>query len=151
LAQGAAAQSRSVEFDAGIGVVPLRNAATTELPVNPALNVVHGVNPAGQPWVIGGLRADVKVDGRIAATGRALLLAGGNNIGTKGATTTVGLRLVCGGVAHVAGPVDLDEQGDFRFSGVLAPVPPNPCAGPVLLITNAAGTSWFAAGVLKTQ
>jgi hypothetical protein len=140
-----------VAFDAGIGVVPLRNAATAEMPVNPALNAVHGVNPAGQPWVIGGLRADVRVDGRIAVTGRALLLAGGNSIGTKGATTSVGLRLFCSGVAHVAGPAALDEHGDFRFDGVLAPVPPNPCAGPVLLITNAAGTSWFAAGVLKVQ
>jgi hypothetical protein len=145
-AHAATAQPRSVAFDGGIGVIAWRGNTDP-----PQLNVVHGISPAGQPWVIDSLKAEVRVDGRIRVMGTGLLFAGGSNIGTTGTTTSVGIRIVCGGVVHIAGPADLDDRGDFRFDGVLSEAPPNPCAGPVLLITNAGGTSWFAAGILKVR
>ncbi|MDP9010185.1 MAG: hypothetical protein M3N91_16020 [Pseudomonadota bacterium] len=43
-------------------------------------NVVRGVNPSGQPWIIADLRAEVSVDGHIRVKGKGLLLAGGNPI-----------------------------------------------------------------------
>jgi hypothetical protein len=146
-ARPADAQPRSVAFDGGIGVVSWRGNTSP-----PLLNVVHGINPAGQLWTIEDLKADVRVDGSIRVTGTGLLFAGGDNIGTRGTVASIGVRLVCDGVAHTtANPIPLDEAGDFRFDGSLTTVPANPCVAPVLLITNATGTSWFAAGILKVK
>ena len=128
-----------VRFDGGIGVQPLRGGAT------PSANIVQGVNPAGIPWVIARLTADLKTDGRISVDGRGLLLAGGNGIGTNG-NQSVSARLFCGGVAHNSVLVPLRPNGDFRIDDVLSPLPTNPCDNPVLLIVNAGG-AWFAAGI----
>jgi hypothetical protein len=131
------AEGPLVRFDGGIGVQPLRAGA--------AANVVQGVNPAGTPWVIARLSADVKTDGRISVDGRGLLLAGSNGIGTNGGQS-VRARLFCGAVAHDSVLVPLQPNGDFRIDDVLSPLPGNPCDNPVLLIVNAGG-SWFAAGI----
>jgi hypothetical protein len=133
------AQGPLVRFDGGIGNQPLRGGA--------AANVVQGVNPAGIPWVITRLSADVMTDGRIFVDGRGLLLAGGNGIGTNGGQS-VGARLFCGSVPHNSILVPLQPNGDFRIDGVLTPLPLNPCANPVLLIVSGGG-SWFAAGIPK--
>ena len=139
----ASAQAPLVRFDSGIGVIPVS--------AGPAANVVRGVNPGGQPWVISRLTADIKTDGRISVDGRGLLLAGGNNIGTN-ANQSVRARLFCGPVASAvmfdSVLVPLEPNGDFTIDGSLAPVPPNPCTSPVLLIVSA-NNAWFAAGILK--
>jgi hypothetical protein len=64
---------RLVRFDGGIGVIPVNSTGA---------NVLRGMTPGGQPWVISRLSADVRSDGSISVDGRGLLLAGGN--GTAG-------------------------------------------------------------------
>ena len=138
----ASAQAPLVRFDSGIGVVPVR--------AGPAANIVRGVNPGGQPWVISRLLVDIKTDGRISVDGRGLLLGGGDAIGTNG-NQSVRARLFCGpapGVMHDSVLMPLEPNGDFRIDGTLAPVPPTPCTSPVLLIVSGGG-AWFAAGILK--
>jgi len=138
----ASAQAPLVRFDSGIGVVPVR--------AGPAANIVRGVNPGGQPWVISRLTVDIKTGGRISVDGRGLLLGGGDAIGTTG-NQSVFAKLFCGpapGVAHDSALVPLEPNGDFRIDGTLSPVPPTPCTSPVLLIISGAG-NWFAAGILK--
>ncbi|MGB5082873.1 MAG: hypothetical protein WBO23_19260 [Burkholderiales bacterium] len=134
------AEGPLVRFDGGIGSQPLRAGG--------AINDVLGVNPGGRPWVIERLRADVKTDGRISVDGRGLLLAGGNNIGRTGGQS-VHARLFCGGVPHNTGTVALEANGDFRLEDLLSPLPPSPCADPILLIVSgvAPAGSWFAAGI----
>jgi hypothetical protein len=132
-------QSHLVRFEGGIGSQPLRSG--------PAVNVVRGVNPGGQPWVISRLSADVRLDGRVSVVGLGLLLGGGDNIGTNG-NQSVRARLFCGGVAHDSDVVPLEASGDFRIEGELTPLPPSPCLNPVLLIVSAGG-NWFAAGIQK--
>ena len=118
-------------------------------------NIVRGVNPAGQIWVISDFRADVKVDGRIRVDGRGLLLGGGNTIGTNG-NASVFATLICEAVApftehstNGAG-VPLAPNGDFRIDDVLVPAPPANCDSPVLLIRNSQpNPAWFAAGIPK--
>ena len=61
------ADDRLVRFEGGIGEIPVSTPATP--------NVVRGVSPGGQPWVISRLSADVRSDGRISVEGRGLLLA----------------------------------------------------------------------------
>jgi hypothetical protein len=117
-------------------------------------NVVRGVNPAGQIWVISDFRADVKVDGRIRVDGRGLLLGGGNAIGTNG-NASVFATLICEATppfiehsTNITG-VPLAANGDFEIDDVLAP--PGQCGSPVLLIRVTPSGAWFAAGIPKVD
>jgi hypothetical protein len=75
----ASADDSLVKFKGGIGVIPVSMApgpAPTAATVN--RNIVRGVQPPGQPWVIDDLRAEVSTSGGITVDGRGLLIAGGN-------------------------------------------------------------------------
>src|SRR5262245_65669998 len=99
IASSAVADDTLARFKGGIGVIPVSSgvgtAATAEV-VN--RNIVRGVQPAGQIWVIADLTADVTTDGRINVEGRGLLLGGGNGIGTN-AGARVLATLICEAVA----------------------------------------------------
>jgi len=145
----------TLKFRGGIGVLPVASgvglAATAEV-VN--RNIVRGVQPAGQIWVISALTADIKRDGRIRVDGRGLLLGGGDTIGTNG-NASVFATLICATGAsftqfstNIMG-VPLAANGDFRIDDVLDPPPPADCASPVLLIRVTGAGAWFAAGIPK--
>jgi hypothetical protein len=148
----AVAADTLVRFRGAIGVLPVASgvgdAATAEV-VN--LNVVRGVPPAPQIWVMSALTADVKTDGHIRVNGKGLLLGGGNEIGFNG-NASVFATLICEAAAPFtelstnAAGVALDPNGNFVIDDVLAPAPPADCASPVLLIRVTAGP-WFAAGI----
>jgi hypothetical protein len=131
-----------VRFEGGIGVIPVRG----NVPPFTA-NVILGVIPAGQPWVIRHLVARVTTNGDIRVKGEGLIRAGGN-IGTT-SEDPVFATLFCGNVAHNSGAVSPEPNGDFKIEDVLNPAPPNPCDNPVLLIRNAVTGNWFAAGIPK--
>ncbi len=153
----AAAQDSLVKFKGGIGVIPVSAGVAVAPTLGTALtvesvnrNIVRGVQPPGQIWVIADLRADVKVDGRIKVRGKGLLLGGGNGIGGN-AGQSVFATLICEAAApftlrSTGSAVALGPNGDFRIDDVLTPAPFD-CASPVLLIRNPAG-AWFAAGIL---
>ena len=154
----AVADDTLVKFRGGIGVLPVASAvglaATAEV-VN--RNIVRGVQPAGQIWVISALTADVKADGRIHAYGKGLRLGGGDQIGFN-ANASVFATLICEAVApfverstNAVVGVALEPNGDFRIDDVLVPAPPADCASPVLLIRTVAPPTnpWFAAGIPK--
>jgi hypothetical protein len=150
----ASADDSLAKFQGGIGVIPVssgQGTAATATVVN--RNIVRGVQPPGQIWVIADLKADVRADGRIKVDGRGLLLGGGNGIGGN-ANASVFATLICEAAApfterntSLTG-VALEPDGDFRIDDVLTPAPAD-CASPVLLIRNAANQSWFAAGIPK--
>jgi hypothetical protein len=151
----AMADDSLVKFKGGIGVVPVSSAAGVAnadgTSPNVIRNVVRGVNPPGQIWVIADLRADVKADGRIKVRGKGLLLGGGNGIGSNGGQS-VHATLICESTPPFTGHdtnskgVALEANGDFRIDDALSPAPPSVCASPVLLIRNTTGL-WFAAGI----
>lgn len=140
-----------IPVSSGVAVAPTLGTAQTVESVN--RNIVRGVQPAGQIWMIRDLRADVQVSGHISVNGHGLLLAGGNNIGFN-ANASVLASLICGAAAPFsihstnAAGVPLEPNGDFRINDVLTTTPPNPCVNPVLLIRSAGNQSWFAAGIL---
>ena len=150
-----------VEFEGGIGVIPVSSAAGTQnadatFP-NVNRNDVRGVAPGGQPWVIRRFDAKVKENGDIRAEGKGLVLAGSDNIGTRGGVTMVAATLFCGSdVPHSTGGHPLAADGDFKIKDTLSPTPPDPCTSPVLLIRIFAGTppspgAWIAAGIPKLE
>jgi hypothetical protein len=150
------ASADDLKFKGGIGVIPVSSgvgaAATAEV-VN--RNLVRGVQPPGQIWVIEDLKADIDLDsGRIRVDGRGLLLGGGNGIGGN-AGASVFATLICEAAAPFterntnATGVPLEADGDFRIDDTLDPSPGGVCASPVLLIRNAANRAWFAAGIPK--
>jgi hypothetical protein len=142
-------------FKGGIGVIPVSSGVAVPPTLSTALtvesvnrNIVRGVQPPGQIWVIADLKADVTILGRIKVKGKGLLLGGGNNIGTN-AGQSVRATLLCtndGNILHDSGLVPLEPNGDFRIDATLAPPVPSQCIGATLLIRNPAG-SWFAAGI----
>lgn len=139
----------ALKFKGAVGVIPVTGVAANGT-VN--LNIVRGVSP-GAPWRIAALNAQVSFDGHITVTGRGLLLASGNGIGTN-AGQSVHATLFCGpaatATAHnstLAG-VALEANGNFRIDDFLSPVQPTVCQSPVLLIRNVGGV-WFAAGIRK--
>ena len=154
------ADDRLVRFKGAIGDIPVANVAGTPNPdgsfPNVIQNIVRGVNPAGQIWVISDFRADVKVDGRIRVDGRGLLLGGGNTIGTNG-NASVFATLICEATppftqfsTNITG-VPLAADGDFRIDDVLMPAPPAQCGSPVLVIRVSPSGAWFAAGISKVD
>jgi hypothetical protein len=154
LASPLAADHTLVRFDGGIGVIPVSNVTVANGVTTVSRNIVRGVNPPGQIWVIDRLKADIDTDGHITVKGRGLLLGGGNNIGLN-ANQSVIATLICDAAAPVlfttTTPVPLAPNGDFDIDDMLTPAPPNPCASPVLLIRNGSGAAWFAAGILKLE
>src|SRR6059036_2561209 len=138
-----------VEFEGGIGVIPVSQFNVAVTPNVVVRNIVRGVSPGGQPWVIRRFEAKVKENGDIRAEGRGLLLAGSDAIGTAGPVTMVAATLFCGSdTPHNSGGHPLAADGDFKIKDTLSPTPPDPCTSPVLLIRNFAGTppspgAWF--------
>jgi hypothetical protein len=151
----AMAAANLVQFDGGIGVIPVSNGVGQDPTATTVTrNIVRGVQPPGQPWVIRELRATVKDDGSINVDGRGLLLAGGNGVGGN-ANASVFATLICEAAApfteRSTNPVGvpLDPNGDFRIVDLLTPAPVD-CASPVLLIRSTASQAnfgWFAAGI----
>lgn len=144
-----------VRFKGGIGVIPVSSgvgsAATAEV-VN--RNVVRGVNPPGQIWVIDKLEARVRANGHITVKGKGLILGGGNNAG-RATGQSVFATLICTAAVPFAQHsttltgVLLADNGDFKIDDMLSPAPPFECASPMLLIRTAGSGNWFAAGILK--
>src|SRR5438445_245581 len=116
------ADEQLVTFSGGIGVIPVSSGVGTD-PTATVVNrnIVRGVQPPGQLWRIGDLKATVKIDGHIRVDGLGLLLAGGNNIGTN-ANQSVRARLFCGAAVHQSDLVPLEPNGDFRIDDILTPV-----------------------------
>ena len=155
LASALQADDTLARFKGGIGVHPVSNATGVADGVNfPTVtkNVVRGINPAGQLWVIEDLDVRVRTNGDIFVRGKGLILAGGDNAG-RATGQSVFATLICEATApftehstKITG-VPLTPDGDFNIDDVLTPLPVGECASPMLLIRNAAGATWFAVGI----
>jgi hypothetical protein len=148
-----------------------KNPHNQPTPLTVNFNVVRGVHPAGQIWVINSLDIKVASDGTISGAsvstggGKGLVLGGGNNAGRapSGANAiNVIATLICEAASpftehtSATGGVLLSPTGDFTFpaGAKLSPAPVATCASPMLLIRNAItpATSafpnpWFAVGI----
>jgi hypothetical protein len=156
--------SRIVAFSGAIGSQPFANVGGVPVP-----NDVLGIAPGGRPWELLKLKASVDVNGMLNLRAKGLLLGGGNNIGRPAIPRNVQATLFCneGGVNNAwnSSAAAVDAQGNFNIAGALvpvapniAPIPPNPCSLPILLIRNSTAATtpgglpvpgaWFAAGIV---
>src|SRR5262245_33785683 len=125
-----------LRFKGGIGVIPVSSGvAIAPTPATAATvesvnrNIVRGVQPAGQIWVIDQPDATVTANGRIAVAGKGLVLGGGDNAGR-----TTGQSVLATLICQITAPftesrtsgagVILSPTGDFKIEDMLAPVPP---------------------------
>jgi hypothetical protein len=144
-----------VKFKGGIGVHAVSNVTVAGTPpvVTVNRNIVRGVQPAGQIWVIRDLEAEVNTNGQIEVKGMGLILGGGNNAG-RATGQSVFATLICEAAAPFTERnttltgVQLADNGNFKINDVLAPLPPADCLSPMLLIRNASGLNWFAVGIV---
>jgi hypothetical protein len=163
----ASADDAALRFKGGIGVTPVSSfvncpatnpcaiPGTGPAPVAVNRNIVRGVPPPGQIWVIDDLDARIGPKGNIVVRGKGLILAGGDNTGRAPTPAlSVFASLFCGAPAAAtesrtaSAGVVLPADGDFEIRDVLSPVPAATCDNPMLLIrTTATGNPWFAAGI----
>jgi hypothetical protein len=165
----ASAGEPTLRFKGGIGVIPV--SAFVNCPAtnpcnipgtgpNPVVvnrNIVRGVPPPGQIWVIDDLDARVGTTGNIDVRGKGLILGGGDNAGRAPTPAlSVFASLFCGSPSSAiesrtaSAGVMLPPNGDFEIHDVLSPVPPASCGSPMLLIrTTASGNPWFAVGIVN--
>jgi hypothetical protein len=174
-----AAADTPLQFKGGIGVHPVSNVTgcpatgpcltdptdtNPPAPLPPAgptvvLNIVRGVPPPGQIWVINDLVATVHSDGSITVNGKGLILAGGNNAGRPPPGASVFATLLCDNATPSTTQFNtssvgvlLSPTGDFQINDTLkngaTTLPPIPCTNPMLLIRSTAGAMpWFAVGI----
>jgi hypothetical protein len=152
LSQHAAADE--LRFKGGIGVHPVSSVVAGP-PVVVTRNIVRGVLPAGQIWVIDKLVAKVSAGGHITVDGKGLVLGGGDSAG-RATGQAVLATLICQPTAPFSesrtssAGVTLSPNGDFTINDTLSPLPPDICISPMLLIRNAANLGWFAVGIFRS-
>jgi hypothetical protein len=111
------------------------------------------------PWSALGGHVNVHLDdGKINFIVRGLVLAGGNSIGTPGAVLQVKGTVVCdtdgsasgGNSVLVDAPlVDLDDQGNARFSGNVGAFPPVCTSEPdVAFLIRTGSGRWIGNGTV---
>jgi len=158
----AGADDTKLRFKGGIGVQPVSagvaispTPATAPVVESVSRNIVRGVQPAGQIWVIDKLDARVSASGRITVEGKGLVLGGGDSAG-RATGQAVLATLICQPTAPFtesrtsSAGVTLSPEGDFKINDMLAPLPPDVCISPMLLIRNAVNLGWFAVGIFRS-
>ena len=132
------ADDRILRFDTMVGVIR---------PFTGATNPIRGVNGGGQPWAVAKARGELRVDGRLKIDVKGLVLVStGLNPSASfraivSCLTTDGLAVTTRNIVTL--PFPATPEGDSEIEAVV--VLPRPCIAPIVFVTNAAGTSWFAA------
>jgi hypothetical protein len=133
------ADDRILRFDTMVGVLR---------PFTGPANPIRGVNGGGQPWAVARAKGDLRADGRleIEVEGLVLVSTGLNPSAAFRAivsclTTADGLSVTTTNVTTQQFPATPTGDSDIEAVVTL----PSPCIAPIVFVTNAAGTSWFAA------
>lgn len=114
---------------------------------------IRGVNGGGLPWGIGEAEVEVRPSGRVDVEFEDLVFLAGPNVG-RNTVPTMAVVVTCldgtGAAVRATSatfPVTVataaDPGGDAEASTTITL--PATCKHPIALITNAAGTAWFAA------
>jgi hypothetical protein len=135
----ASADDRILRFDTMAAVVR---------PFTGSANPIRGVNGGGVPWELAQAKGELRADGRlkIDVEGLVVVSSGVNPSAAFRAivsclTTADGLTVTTTNVMTL--PFPATPTGDSEIEAVVTL--PSPCVAPIVFVTNATGTSWFAA------
>ena len=133
------ADDRILRFDTMVGVTgPFRGAA----------NPIRGVNGGGAAWALEEAKGELRLDGRLEIEVKGLVVVNtGVNPQPNFRAIVSCLTIDAAGNAVTSnvttGQFPATPTGDSEIETVV--VLPSPCIAPIVFVTNANGTSWFAA------
>ena len=133
------ADDRNLRFDTMTPVVR---------PFTGGANPIRGVNGGGVPWALAEAKGELSVDGRLRIDVEGLVVA------SSGVNPAVAFRAIVSclttadGLTVTTTNVTTDQfpattTGNAEIEAVVTL--PSPCIAPIVFVTNANGTSWFAA------
>ena len=138
-AAGADSGGGKLEFEDFVGVGPtqLRDAGA-----------IRGVLGGGLPWGIGEAEVEVRSSGRVEVEFQDLVFLSGPNVG-RNTVPSMAVVVTCldgtgAPVRATSAPFPVTVPGGDAEAETTIALPPT-CVDPIALITNAAGTAWFAA------
>jgi hypothetical protein len=140
------AQASAVGSSGGETVLKFNTMVGVDGPFRGATNAIRGVPGAGAAWRVDSVDGKLKAGGRldIDVEGLVLVSTGLNPSAsfhaivsclTNDATTVSTVNLLTD-----AFPATPTGDAEIRANVAL----PSPCVAPIVFVTNAAGTSWFA-------
>jgi hypothetical protein len=136
----------SAASSSGETVLEFKTMVGVDGPFRGATNAIRGINGAGAPWRIDGVNGDLKTDGmlEIDVDGLVLVSTGLNpSAFFRGAVSCLtSTDTTVSTVNLVTEQFPATPTGDSKIEAELSL--PSPCVAPIVFVTNAAGTSWFA-------
>lgn len=144
VADASAKGPKVLKFNSMVGV-------TSGLTGDLSLPVMRGIRGGGIPWVIGDASGELRANGHLEISVQGLVLA---TTGSNPSQFFRGLVSCVNGDGTIAPPIvtgqfpatlGLASEGGGNAEIVADVTLPLPCIAPIVFVTNAAGTSWFAA------
>ena len=143
VANASAKGPKVLKFNSMVGV-------TAGLIGDLSLPVLRGIRGGGVPWVIGEASGELRANGHLEISVQGLVLA---TTGSNPSQFFRGLVSCVNGDGTIAPPIVTAQfpatTGLASAGGGNAEIEadvalPQPCIAPIIFVTNAAGTSWFA-------
>jgi hypothetical protein len=140
------AQTSAAGSSGGETVLEFKTMVGVNDPFRGAANAIRGIPGAGAPWRIDDVNGELKSDGKLEIDVEGLVRV---STGLNPATAFRGAVSCLTSAGTTVSTVNLvTEQfpatptGDSKIEANVSL--PSPCVAPIVFVTNAAGTSWFA-------
>jgi len=135
-----------LKFDTMVGVPAGLTGTQSQGPL-------RGINGGGIPWVVADASGELRANGHLEITVQGLVLAGGANTGSNPSAFFRGLvscvtstgsfqNILTDQFPATTGPASTGGGNATIEADVILP---EPCIAPIIFVTNASGSSWFAA------
>jgi hypothetical protein len=137
--------TKILKFDTLVGV---------PRPYTGATNAIRGVPGGGRPWVVAFADGSLKVSGKLEIIVQGLVIDPNEPVATAGTNPSPSFRAIVSCLSKdsaglpttvnvMTDPFPADAAGNSTIETRVTL--PQPCIAPIIFVTNAGGTSWFAA------
>ena len=138
-----------LEFDTMVGV---------PRPYTGATNAIRGLPGGGLPWVVSFAAGELTTSGKLEITVMGLVIDPNDPTaierGVAGTNPSPSFRAIVSCLSKdsaglpttvnvMTGPFPADAAGNSKIEAAVSL--PHPCIAPIVFVTNAGGTAWFAA------
>ena len=137
--------TKILKFDTLVGV---------PRPYTGATNAIRGVPGGGRPWVVAFADGNLKASGKLEIIVQGLVIDPNEPVATAGTNPSPSFRAIVSCLSKDAAgapttvnvltdPFPADAAGNSVIETRVTL--PQPCIAPIIFVTNAGGTFWFAA------